>query len=280
MYVMIARDRDTFFEMYATLAMAILQAEPFDRGEVHAQKTTTPEMVTREITDRVLQFDIYDRRGVEGWQQMIEPNLPWAEDHFQERVSGVPLNPPPSEAYWPYAQAGNAAHKSGEKFSHSYPERFWPKFAEVPELKPQNGGIRFRYGDLSDLVEILKVNPRSRQANLPVWFPEDLAASLQGARVPCTLGYHFLLQADGYLHMSYYMRSCDLVRFFKDDVYMAGRLLQWVAERTKLPVGSLKMYVANLHAFEGDHSFLNNTAYGVIPTVNDPRASYNFGAMS
>lgn len=282
----VARDQDTFREMYATLCMALLSAEPFDRGEVHAQKTTTPEMVTREICDRTIQLDLY-RNSLVSWQQMVEPNLPWAEDHFLERVSGQPLNPPPSEAWWPYAQRGNAAHKDHERFSHTYPERFWPQWAGSPsdwviEAKenPVNAGIRFRYGDLNDLVEILQRNPRSRQAYLPVWFPEDLAASNAGVRVPCTLGYHFLLQNDDYLHMSYYMRSCDVVRFFRDDVYMAGRLLQYVAHATDLRPGSIKMYIANLHAFEGDKPFLEQKAYEKHSmTTSGIRANYNFGAL-
>jgi hypothetical protein len=284
--MMVARDASTFREMYATLALGILMKDPFDRGEVHAQKTTTPEMVTKELCDVPLQFDLY-QQNLSGWQQMVGPNLPWAEDHFQERISGEPLNPPPSEAYWPYAQQGNSAHKSGERFSHTYPERFWPRFANeggtmedsqrvsaVPHV-----GLRFEYGDVNDLINILRTNPRSRQAYLPVWFPEDLNAAALAQRVPCTLGYHFLLQADDYLHMSYYMRSCDLVRFFKDDVYMAGRLLQWVAHEVNLRPGSLKLYIANLHAFEGDKLFLETTAYQEPAKVEDPRANYNFGAL-
>lgn len=289
MHPMMANSIDSFQEMIATLSMSLVMAEPFDRGEVHAQKTTSPEMVSREVCDVTLRFDLY-RKSLEGWQQMIEPNLPWAEDHFLERISGEPLNPPPSEQWWPYAQQGNAIHKAGEdqKFSHSYPERFWPRiagdnleqgiYASGPALIPREG-IRFEYGDLSNLINILNKNPRSRQAYLPIWFPEDLWAADDGERVPCTLGYHFLLQADGHLHMSYYMRSCDLVRFFKDDVYMAGRLLQYVAHETGQTPGQLKLYIANLHAFEGDKTFLEQQAYTSSQRASDPRASYNFGAL-
>lgn len=288
MLMMTARDEDTFQEMYATLAMAVLMADPFDRGEVHAQKVTTPDMVTKEINDRVLQIDIY-RKNLEHFQSMVKPNLPWAEDHFLERVSGEPLNPPPSESYWPFAQQGNAAHKKDQQFSHTYPERFWPRHAgeEADQAwdisSPTNRGhwgIRYRYGDLEDLVKILQRNSRSRQAYLPVWFPEDLAAADAGLRVPCTLGYHFQLQRDDYLHMSYYMRSCDLVRFFRDDVYMAGRLLQWVAHETGMRPGKMMMYIANIHAFEGDRNFLESVAYTGNGAYVDKRNSYNFEGLS
>src|SRR5690606_24336684 len=64
----------------------------------------------------------------------VVPSLPWAEDHFLERVGGIPLNPPPSEAWWPFnVKKANDQFKSGEKFSHTYPERFWPKRAGVED---------------------------------------------------------------------------------------------------------------------------------------------------
>lgn len=288
----------TFNSMYSSLCHSMLKAPLFDRGEVHAQKITQPEMVTRELRDVIL--DIKIREGNPGispqeqWAHDVSPNLPWAEDHFQERVSGEPLNPPPAEAWWPYAQQGNSAHKDGEKFSHTYPERFWPKQAgeeedqawdiESPTSRAHHG-IRYAYGDLNDLIRVLVKNPRSRQAYLPVWFPEDLSAARQELRVPCTLGYHIMLHPDNRLHMTYYMRSCDLVRFFRDDVYMAGRLLQWVVgelnfggHRT-IGVGGVRLVISSLHAFAGDGVFLTQEAAKSPLHKHDPRANYNFGAL-
>lgn len=295
-----------FEGVYDELCRRWLLEEPYDRGEVHAQKTTTPEMVTRELRDVILDFAVPGATGPGDtgnnlWKMMVKPNLPWAEDHFQERVSGLPMNPPPSEQYWPFAQAGNAAHKKDEMFSHTYPERFWPKYAgdgadiggEKAELHEQPlEGIRFMYGDLEDLVQTMLKNPRTRQAYLPVWFPEDLAASRAGERVPCTLGYHFMLYPDGLIHMTYYMRSCDLVRFFRDDVYMAGRLLQWVVNKLneaygprnpeagalaepQTGCGGVRLVISNLHAFEGDLEFIKQHAKPI-----DKRANYDFGALS
>src|SRR6478609_957131 len=87
-------------------------------------------------------------------QDIYKPNLPWAEDHFLERVCGEPLNPPPSEAWWPFAVKDNELHKEKEKFSHTYPERYWPKFANVGEVRPNgrqvfvpHNGVRYQYGD-------------------------------------------------------------------------------------------------------------------------------------
>jgi thymidylate synthase len=79
------------------------------------------------------------------------------------------------------------------------------------------------------VIDLLRDRPTTRQAFIPIWFPEDTGAH-HGERVPCTLGYH-LMARDGRLKIVYYMRSCDFLRHFRDDVYMAGRLCQWVCER-------------------------------------------------
>lgn len=265
--------------LMSTIAQAWLKTEPFDRGEVHAQKVTQPEMVTKELLGVNLEFDV----PVEQMQMaaLVNANLPWAEDHFQERVSREPLNPPPSNEWWPYAQSGNTEHKGESgKFSHTYPERFWPiqagKPGQAANYRGTNQGIRFPYGDLDDLVEILQKNPRSRQAYLPVWFPEDLFAAAAGERVPCTLGYHFLIHPDGKLHATYFMRSCDIVRFFRDDVYMAARLLQWVSDRVKVYPGTLRMHISSLHAFVGDEQWMRDQ---VIASPRDKYSHYNFGAL-
>ena len=42
----------------------------------------------------------------------IKPNLPWANDHFEERVGGLPLNPPPSNEWWPFNRKKNQQFKN------------------------------------------------------------------------------------------------------------------------------------------------------------------------
>ena len=59
---------------------------------------------------------------LEELKEEIKPNLPWADDHFLERISGEPLNPPPSNEWWPFNQKKNEKFKIDQKFSHTYPE--------------------------------------------------------------------------------------------------------------------------------------------------------------
>lgn len=172
-------------------------------------------------------------------RELIKPNLPWADEHFKERIGGLPLNPPPSHAIWPFNKNLNTDFMKGEKFDHTYPERFWPKSAGKPspaatrilkqkgvDLISYNKGIRFNYGDLSDVITKLAKDPYTRQAYLPIWFPEDTGKE-ENIRVPCSLGYHFMIR-NGRLDIKYIMRSTDMLRHFQDDIYLCYLLAHHV----------------------------------------------------
>ena len=222
---------------------------------------------SRELLNVTLKLDL-ESENPEHYRKMIQPNHPWAEDAFKERVCGEPLNPGEQWKHWPFTKSADT-HRHAGVFDHTYAERYWPKYAGMtPEGKLEilptasaHGGIRFAYGDLDDLVTILSKEPTTRQAYLPIFFPEDLGAALRGNRVPCTLGYHFICR-DNKLHIVYYIRSCDFIRHFRDDVYMTIRLLLWVLcqcrlaapenDWAKVCVGSFTMHITSLHVFEGD----------------------------
>ena len=228
-----------------------------------------PEMVTTEILNYGFELSLLSEKP-EYYQATVLPNLPWAEDHFvKERVGGHPLNPGQEYKNWPYSKS--AEKHRDDIFSHSYAERIWPKHAAMTPggvLDPglalsSHRGIRFAYGDLNDLVNLLANEPLTRQAVLPIWFPEDLKASVEGHRIPCSLFYQLICR-ENRLHIVYTMRSCDFVRHFNDDVYMAIRLLLWVlAECRKIDdrwglvvPGTLTMYATSLHIFEADRRIL------------------------
>lgn len=236
-----------------------------------------------EVLNFSFSLDLPNSLHVGDYQEAFRPNLPWADDHFrQERVSGEPINPGTTWRQWPYARSADTHRREGEvdpQFDHSYAERYWPKKAgQSPDgrVGGQSGippkfchqGIRFPYGDLNDLVDLLGQDPLTRQAYLPVWFPEDLAAAVDSKRVPCTLGYHFIRREDR-LHCVYPMRSCDFVRHFRDDVYLTVRLQLWIliACRYKFPdtwktvtPGTFTMHITSLHMFESDRKTLELAA--------------------
>lgn len=272
--------RETWASARYDFAMRLLAADPVYVGEWQSQRDVTGANTTYEILNASFQMPMPDFPSEAA--RVTGANLPWAEDHFRERVSGEPMNPPPSNAWWPFNVNGNALHKSEEKFSHTYPERYWPKFANI-EGETDKGrqifvphiGTRFEYGDLGDVIELLKRSPYSRQAYLPVWFPED-TGSASGQRVPCTLGYQFIIRegaAGKRLHVIYHMRSCDFMRHLADDIYMTIRLAQWVRDQLQgsvedqrfagMTLGTLYFSAGSLHIFEPDRVALG----GIVRTM-------------
>lgn len=255
---------DRIFDL---LCKDLLDAPPVDTGHWQA-KRNTPMSQSRELQNVVLELPIPATPGA--WASWVRPNLPWAEKHFLERVGGEPLNPPPSHVEWPFNQAGNKDHMDGQVFSHSYPERLWPRQAGITAIGATNEephyaqrGIRYEYGDLFNAVDLLVQEPQTRQCFIPIWFPEDLyAAAVEHQRVPCTLGYHAMLRR-GQLNIFYPMRSTDALRYLKDDLYMAGRLTHWLIDQCRkqssetsewhdaVP-GMLTMHSASLHIFQND----------------------------
>lgn len=226
---------------------------------------------------------MYELRGVDLEQRLlgedleyyrvdVAPNLPWADAHFAERVGGEPLNPGEEWRNWPWAASAERFRDGEQIFNHTYAERLWPKFARqtvggklhgasdeiLEELHPIRG-IAGRYGDLADLVSLLVKDPYTRQAWIPLFFPEDTGVG-DGGRKPCTLGYQFIRRDDS-LHVWYPLRSCDLVRHWRDDVYLAVRLLLWVLARCRerdsknwdgVSPGTYGMHMTSLHVFEND----------------------------
>ncbi len=207
----------------------------------------------------------------------IKPNLPWADDHFAERVNGWPLNPGKQWTNWPWGNKANTFRDGMGKFSHTYMERYWP--IQAGKLDDDryynrgrstglgtanvNRGIRFNYGDLKDVINLLVKYPNTRQAYLPVWFPEDTGV-VHGERVPCSLGYHFIQRHD-YLHCVYYLRSCDIYRHFRDDIYLTIRLMLSVLKMCKelnndtwknVKPGIFTMHITSLHMFVNDRCYI------------------------
>lgn len=262
---------------YLMMASDLLDTKPIQVGEWQAMDVSrSPLHKTHELEDVSL---VWDQVPSHAWDIFPAIDFNWAREHFEERVSGQPMNPAPSHVRWPYAVRGNADHTdAATRFDHTYPERFWPQHAgheheamgsayaapeTIDDLCGGTPGIRFHYGDLDDVVNLLVRSPLTRQAYLPIWFPEDTGA-VDGQRVPCTLGYHFM-QRGNFLSCRYYLRSCDIYRHLSNDVFFAAALMHWVcgqvAERTerremklKMRPGSLTIHIASLHAFVGDVS--------------------------
>jgi len=205
------------------------------------------------------------------YRRDIVPDIPWADNHFEERVCGYPLNPGLQWSKWRMGKGADSFRLPDGSFNHNYMERMWPKLArKVPlsEVAPEDWepdpslpihrGILYEYGDLGDVVDLLAREPDTRQAYLPMWFPEDTGVA-HGDRAPCSLGWHFIVR-NSQLHMVYYLRSVDLVNHWKNDLYMAVRLLLWVLDEVRtinqdwnaIQPGTLTTHITSFHCFRGN----------------------------
>lgn len=245
-----------------------------------------PAATSYELRNVCFEVDLAGVEDLDVHRKDIAPNLPWADDHFLERVGGEPLNPGVQWASWPWASSADKHRPDGRRFNHTYMERLWPKFARFtddgrlpiqmataggkfsPRKYPKRGGASRGsltgigggpYGDLQDLVRMLALEPGTRQAWIPLFFPEDTGYA-DGGRKPCTLGYQIMVR-DGRAHIWYPLRSCDFVRHWADDCYLAVRLLLWVIDRCREVVpevwsgivpGTYAMHCTSLHIFEND----------------------------
>ena len=239
-----------------------------------------PNMACLELTHVHFQvnMDGYEE-DLEAYAKCIQPDLPWADNHFEERVCGYPINPGTEFKNWPWNKGRGAESfldRRG-KFNHNYMERYWPKKAHVVKEPTatageyrsrykdyfQTGnvsdmaGIMYEYGDLKDVVDLMIDDPLTRQAYLPVWFPEDTGGG--DKRAPCTIGYHFLMRNDR-LSVNYHIRSCDFVKHFRNDLYLTARLVVWVLRQLQsrddrwkeVSVGDFIMQIGSLHSFRPD----------------------------
>jgi hypothetical protein len=268
-------------------AISHIRTQLRDEGElVHSRRwqgveiANNPNMACLELTHVHLEVDMNGyEHDLEAYAKCIEPDLPWADAHFEERVSGVPMNPGTEFKNWPWNKGRGAESfldRRG-KFNHNYMERYWPKNAAVVQeptaskddyrrrfrdyfqtgnAKPMRG-IMYEYGDLGDVIDLLMDDPLTRQAYLPVWFPEDTGGG--DKRAPCTIGYHFLMRGDR-LSVNYHIRSCDFVKHFRNDLYLTARLVVWVLRQLQsrdarwkdVELGKFVMQIGSLHSFKPD----------------------------
>lgn len=166
------------------------------------------------------------------------PNVvqPWADAEFQERITdpaavGGFINP--GEAWKLRDNIWGEFFHDG-KFGYSYNELIWNN------------------DQFNKVVNRLMEDSDSRQLWISLWDPTRDPDLLGGvSRVPCSLGYAFQVR-EGKLNMHYVMRSCDFSTHFPNDVYLAIKLLEYVACLTGYEVGSFTHTIFSLHVYRKD----------------------------
>ena len=159
------------------------------------------------------------------------PSLEWARAEFEERVSPCFTNP--GEA-WKHRREVWDEYLHNGKFAYTYNERM------------------HRNEQLYKIIDRIKQDPDSRQLWVSIWDPNIDPDNLGGvSRVPCSLGYNFQVR-EGKLNIHYLMRSCDFATHMRNDIYLAIRLLEFVAGRTGYEVGTFTHTMFSMHVYKKD----------------------------
>lgn len=142
-----------------------------------------------------------------------------------------------------------------------------PSDKEHPWLKKTLEGNHFSYtyrermqGIVPWIVQTLYQDKDTRRAYWPIFLPNDTMRAPELTRIPCSLGYHFVIRyvpgRGDQLHMTYLQRSCDFDRFWITDVYLAHRLQTAVHAGLSgvipgpVDLGNFSHYILSLHSFD------------------------------
>lgn len=207
------------------------------------------------------------------WLFIFSHSKEWADAEFQERITFEPNGEPwnPGEAWklrrdlWEQflvkeeiSFVGNETHKEyHEIFEYTYSERI---------MKPVyfNGTVMPK---IRAIIQLLKSDQDTRKAVLNIYGTdnynedEDSAHYDGSRRIPCSMYYDFLIRQNGkgekVLHICYHQRSSDFVTHFGNDVYLAWRLMEYVAKEVGVKPGYLYHTIDSLHSYKKDWKYLN-----------------------
>lgn len=166
----------------------------------------------------------------------------WADAEFQERIT-------------PYVNPGKA----------------WELRKDLWEQFLVNGKFDYTYserltGVLGYLIDLLKYDPDTRKAIIPIFNGSgyiDTDYYDGSERIPCSMYYDFLIRenerGEKQLNICYHQRSSDFVTHFGNDVYLAFRLMQYIAEKINVKEGYLFHTIDSLHAYKKDWQKLKNS---------------------
>ena len=152
-----------------------------------------------------------------------------------------------AEAEWQWYLSGdNNIKKLGELYG-KVPE-IWKRMADKEGFVNSNYGWQWQRGNqLGEVIDLLKTNPRTRQAAISIYDRKE--GYMYDNDTPCTYAIQFTIQAQ-HLNMCVTMRSNDLWYGFCNDQYCFSKLQELVATETGLLIGSYYHFAHNLHLYD------------------------------
>ena len=184
----------------------------------------------------------------------------WADAELDERLSGLTLNPGRAwelrKDMWEQFLVEDK-FPTGPGFDYTYPERLNNKVLSIDDSGYNNIPV------LQAVINLLKKDPDTRKAVLPIFHEKDCEHYDGSARIPCSIYYGFFIR-EGKLNITYHQRSSDFVGHFGNDVYLAWKTMEYVARQVGVEKGHLIHTVDSLHCYKKDWHILKSSVDDLI----------------
>ena len=155
---------------------------------------------------------------------------------------------------WDYAEAEWQWYLSGQNNINILGELYgkipeiWKRMADKEGYVNSNYGWQWkRNNQLDEVIDLLKTNPRTRQAAISIYDRKE--GYMYNNDTPCTYAVQFTIVGQK-LNMCVTMRSNDLWYGFCNDQYCFSKLQELVATETGLLIGSYYHFAHNLHLYD------------------------------
>lgn len=205
------------------------------------------DFVTKEL---ICQQYCLTSLGDPVWLFVFSQSKEWADAEFQERVS---YNPETREP-WNPGKAWELRKDLWEQFLVDYGNTKSFDYSYSERMVPV----------IWNTIKLLKEDPDTRKAVLPIFNGNgwnDTNFYNGSCRIPCSMYYDFLIRqnakGENVLHICYHQRSSDFITHFGNDVYLAWRLMEYVAKEVGVKPGYLYHTIDSLHSYKKDWKNLN-----------------------
>jgi len=238
------------YELMSEMGRQIWEMGIENRPKTYQNKNIegNPDFITKElIAESYCLTQLLDPK----WLFVYTNTKEWADAEFEERISGKMLNP--GEAWKLNKPMWEEFLTVKGDFDYTYSDRINQSVFNDWE----GVGIDQHNTYLNHIISLLKYDNDTRKAVLSIFDTKTDADRLDGhARIPCSMYYQFLIRPNGkgekVCNIIYNQRSADFVAHFGDDVYLAWRLMEYVAGAVGVKPGYLYHQIGSLHSYQRD----------------------------